>query len=88
MRSGSSRFMNREAVTGQKTGKNISTPIPIKFSNVSWNEEKKYQLHEFMLFFSHHNYLSTAAINEEDYNQVKTLQAILILDQLSSYMQA
>jgi hypothetical protein len=37
---------------------------------------------------SRHSLAHGAAINEDDYNQAKTLQAILILDQLSSYMQA
>ncbi len=37
---------------------------------------------------SRHSLAHGAAINEEDYNPVKTLQAILILDQLSSYMDA
>lgn len=36
---------------------------------------------------SRHALAHGAAINEDDYNQVKTLQAILILDQLSSYLE-
>ncbi len=37
---------------------------------------------------SRHSLAHGAAINEDNYNQTRTLQAILILDQLSSYMQA
>jgi hypothetical protein len=36
---------------------------------------------------SRHSLAHGAATNEEDYTQVKTLQAILILDQLSSYVE-
>ena len=61
MRSGSSRSMNREAVTGRKIGENTWRTIPIKLSNVSWNEEKPYPFHEFILYYFHHNYFSICA---------------------------
>jgi len=37
---------------GLKTGENIWRTIPIKLSNVSWNKEKPYPFHEFILHFS------------------------------------